>query len=83
MATLRLGKHAAHGFRGMLRTVGRERLGIDIGLLEAQLAHAKRDDVQKAYDRTTFDDNRRRVTQEWADYIDGLCRASPAGGAVD
>ncbi|WP_240162891.1 site-specific integrase [Paraburkholderia sp. Cy-641] len=77
------GKHATHGFRGMLRTVGREQLGIDIDVLEAQLAHAKRGDVQKAYDRTTFDDNRRRVMQEWADYIDGLCRTTPAGGAVD
>ncbi|WP_262419796.1 tyrosine-type recombinase/integrase [Paraburkholderia sp. 31.1] len=66
------GKHAAHGFRGMLRTVGRERLGIDIDVLAAQLAHAKRGDVQKAYDRTTSDDDRRRVMQEWADYIDRL-----------
>lgn len=66
------GKHATHGFRGMLRTVGRERLGIDIDVLEAQLAHAKRGEVQKAYDRTTFDDDRRRVMQEWADYIDRL-----------
>jgi len=64
------GKHATHGFRDMLRTVGRERLGMDIDVLEAQLAHAKRGDVQKAYDRTTFDDDRRRVMQEWADYID-------------
>jgi len=66
------GKHATHGFRGMLRTVGRERLGIDIDVLEAQLAHAKRGNVQKAYDRTTFDDDRRRVMQEWADYVDTL-----------
>ncbi len=66
------GKHATHGFRGMLRTVGRERLGVDLDILEAQLAHAKRGDVQKAYDRTTFDDDRRRVMQEWADYIDTL-----------
>ncbi|KWF32672.1 integrase [Burkholderia diffusa] len=77
------GKHATHGFRGMLRTVGRERLGIDIDVLEAQLAHAKRGDVQKAYDRTTFDDDRRRVMQEWADYIDGLCGTTPAVGAVN
>jgi len=41
------GKHATHGFRGMLRTVGRERLGIDIDVLEAQLAHAKRGDVHQ------------------------------------
>ncbi|PMS17848.1 integrase [Trinickia dabaoshanensis] len=66
------GKHAAHGFRGMLRTVGRERLGMDLDVLEAQLAHAKRGDVQKAYDRTTFDDDRRRVMQAWADYIDRM-----------
>lgn len=70
------GKHATHGFRGMLRTVGRERLGIDIDVLEAQLAHAKRGDVQKAYDRTTFDDERRRVMQEWADYIDRQCQTA-------
>lgn len=66
------GKHAPHGFRGMLRTAGRERLRIDSDVLEAQLAHAKRGDVQKAYDRTTFDDERRRAMQRWADYLDGL-----------
>ncbi|WP_242539998.1 hypothetical protein [Trinickia mobilis] len=70
------GRHATHGFRGMLRTVGRERLGIDIDVLKAQLAHAKRGDVQKAYDRTTHDDDRRRVMQEWADYIDQLCKVA-------
>jgi hypothetical protein len=26
--------------------------------------------VQKAYDRTTFDDQRREVMQQWADYLD-------------
>lgn len=36
------GKHATHGFRGMLRTVGRERLGIDIDVLEAHEATYKR-----------------------------------------
>ena len=75
------GKHATHGFRGMLRTVGRERLGMDIDVLEAQLAHAKRGDVQKAYDRTTFDDDRRRVMQEWADYIDRLSMPTTAAGS--
>ncbi|MFC5581016.1 tyrosine-type recombinase/integrase [Rhodanobacter terrae] len=64
------GKHATHGFRGTLRTMARERLGVDIDVLEAQLAHAKRGEVQKAYDRTTFDDQRREVMQTWADYLD-------------
>lgn len=66
------GQHATHGFRGMLRTVARERLDIDIDVLEAQLAHAKRGDVQKAYDRTTFGDARRRAMQAWADYLEAL-----------
>ena len=71
------GKHATHGFRGTLRTVARERLGVDIDVLEAQLAHAKKGDVAKAYDRTTFDDQRREVMQTWADYLDNL-RMEPA-----
>lgn len=65
-------KHATHGFRTALRTIARERLGIDSDVLEAQLAHAKRGDVQRAYDRTEFTDERRRVMQEWADYLDRL-----------
>ncbi|HMM58316.1 MAG TPA: integrase arm-type DNA-binding domain-containing protein [Rudaea sp.] len=66
------GKHAAHGFRGTLRTVARERLGIAADVLEAQLAHAKKGEVQKAYDRTTFTDERRKAMQAWADYLDSL-----------
>ena len=64
--------HATHGFRAMLRTVARERLGVDMDVLEAQLAHAKKGDVQKAYDRTQFLDQRRIVMQAWADYLDAL-----------
>ena len=66
------GQHATHGFRGMLRTVARERLNVDIDVLEAQLAHAKRGDVQKAYDRTTFGSARRDAMQQWADYLEHL-----------
>lgn len=54
---------------------------MDIDVLEAQLAHAKRGDVQKAYDRTTFDDDRRRVMQEWADYIDRLSLQTMEAGS--
>lgn len=68
------GKHATHGFRGTLRTMARERLGVDIDILEAQLAHAKRGDVQKAYDRTTFGAQRITVMQAWADYLEKLCK---------
>ena len=66
------GKHATHGFRGMFRTMARERLGIAADVLEAQLAHAKRDEIQKAYDRTLFVKERSEVMQAWADYLDKL-----------
>ncbi len=66
------GKHSTHGFRAMFRTLGRERLNISMDVLEAQLAHAKRDEVQKAYDRTRFDDARRDAMQSWADYLEKL-----------
>jgi len=61
-----------HGFRATFRTVARERLRIDADVLEAQLAHAKKGEVQSAYDRTQFLDERHELIQRWADYIDAL-----------
>ena len=66
------GTHATHGFRGMFRTVARERLNIAADVLEAQLAHAKKDEIQKAYDRTQFLTERKEAMQGWANYLDGL-----------
>ena len=68
------GRHSPHGFRAMFRTLARERLGIDSDILEAQLAHAKRGEVQAAYDRTAFTEARREAMQRWADWLDGLAR---------
>jgi integrase len=70
------GQHATHGFRGMMRTVARERLQIPADVLEAQLAHAKKGDVQKAYDRTDFLDERHIAMQKWADFLDKLKKAN-------
>jgi integrase len=69
--------HSTHGFRAALRTLGRERLGIDSDILEAQLGHAKRGDVQKAYDRTAFTEARRAAMQRWADWLDRLATNEP------
>lgn len=66
------GRHATHGFRATLRTIGRERLDIDLDVLEAQLAHAKKGDVAKAYDRTQHLKARRKVMQSWADFLDSI-----------
>lgn len=66
------GKQTPHGLRATLRTLARERLGVSSDVLEAQLAHAKRGDVQAAYDRTGFVAERHRVMQAWADYLDAI-----------
>lgn len=61
-----------HGFRATMRTIARERLRVDVDVLEAQLAHAKKDEIQAAYDRSQFLEERHHLVQRWADYIDAL-----------
>jgi len=49
-----------------------EALEVDPLLIEAQLAHAVRDANGRAYNRTTYIEQRRRMMQQWADYLDKL-----------
>lgn len=62
----------AHGFRAMARTMAVERLGVDPQVIEAQLAHAVPDALGRAYNRTTFAEQRRDLMTRWADYLDRL-----------
>jgi integrase len=66
------GVHTTHGFRASFRTLGRERLDIDVDVLEAQLAHAPKNELDAAYARVKFRDKRRQVVQSWADYLEEL-----------
>jgi integrase len=61
-----------HGFRAMARTVLEENLKFAAHLIEAQLAHAVRDANGRAYNRTTHLEERKKMMQEWADYLDAL-----------
>lgn len=61
-----------HGFRAMARTVLDEVLGYRIDFIEQQLAHAVRDPLGRAYNRTTHLAERKKMMQAWADYLDGL-----------
>ena len=63
-----------HGFRAMAST-NLEQLGYDVRLIELQLAHADQDQVRAAYKRETHMlrlDERKKMMQNWADYLDGL-----------
>jgi len=61
-----------HGFRAMARTILDEVLQVRPDLIEHQLAHAVRDPLGRAYNRTQHLPERRKMMQVWADYLDGL-----------
>ena len=63
---------SGHGFRAMARTILDEVLHFRPDLIEHQLAHAVRDPLGRAYNRTQHLDERRKMMQTWADYLDGL-----------
>jgi len=61
--------HTPHGFRATARTLLDETLGYRVEIIEAQMAHRVRDALGRAYNRTTFADDRRKMMQGWADYL--------------
>ena len=61
-----------HGFRATARTLLHEVLGFSPDAIEAQLAHAVPDRLGRAYNRTQHLAERRKMMQQWADYLDGL-----------
>lgn len=63
---------SGHGFRAMARTILDEVLGVRPDLIEHQLAHAVRDPNGRAYNRTAHLPARRKMMQQWADYLDKL-----------
>lgn len=60
----------AHGVRALARTLLRETLGFDSEIIEKQLAHKTKNPLGEAYDRTQFLPQRRKMMQDWADYLD-------------
>lgn len=61
-----------HGFRAMARTILDEVLHVRPDFIEHQLAHAVKDPLGRAYNRTSFLPERREMMQQWADYLDNL-----------
>jgi len=61
-----------HGFRAMARTILDEVLHVRPDFIEHQLAHAVRDPNGRAYNRTAHLDERRKMMQRWADYLDSI-----------
>jgi len=62
----------AHGFRAMARTILVEKLNANPEVIEAQLAHGKSGPLGAAYDRAEFIEQRSKLMQTWANYLDRL-----------
>lgn len=73
-AIYRMGYHSratGHGFRATASTILNEQ-GWKADVIERQLAHAERNKVRAAYHRSEYLDDRRKMMQAWADYLDVL-----------
>lgn len=60
-----------HGFRSIASTLLNE-LGYNRDWIERQLAHGERDEVRAAYNYAEYLPERRKMMQEWADYLCSL-----------
>lgn len=64
------GRMTGHGFRALAMSTIKEQLGYRHEVIDRQLAHVPANKVDRAYDRAQFLDDRKRMMQDWADYID-------------
>ena len=60
-----------HGFRATASTLLNEQ-GFRADVIEAQLAHAERDSVRRAYNHAIYIEERTAMMQWWADFLDSL-----------
>jgi integrase len=62
---------SAHGFRAMASTLLNEQ-GYPPDVIERQLAHVPNNKVRSAYNRAEYLPERRKMMEEWANYLDSL-----------
>lgn len=65
-----------HGFRSMASTLLNEQ-GYNRDWIERQLAHGERNSIRAVYNYAQYLPERRRMMQEWADYLDELRAVKP------
>lgn len=79
-ALYRMGWHkraTVHGFRSVFSSITNES-GFNPDAIERQLAHCDRNAIRSAYNRGDYLEERKKMMQWWADFLDGM----KAGGNV-
>jgi integrase len=64
-------KQTAHGFRHLISTALNDR-GYEADWIERQLAHGDPDKIRGTYNKAQYLEPRRKMMQDWADFLDGL-----------
>lgn len=73
-ALYRIGYHSkatVHGFRATFSTIANES-GFDGDVIEKALAHEERNRVRAAYHRSEYIEQRKKLMQWWADFLDQM-----------
>lgn len=65
------GSVVTHGFRATASTILNE-VGFNPDAIERQLSHTEANQVRAAYNRAQYLEERRRMLQCWADYLDSM-----------
>jgi integrase len=64
-----------HGFRSMASTLLNEQGCWHPDAIERQLSHSERNDIRAAYNYAEYLQERRKMMQHWADYLDQLANS--------
>ena len=68
------GRMTGHGFRALAMSAIKQELGWRHEVVDRQLAHTPKNKIDKAYDRALFLEDRKKMMQEWADYLDEVSK---------
>ena len=71
-----------HGFRSMASTMLNE-LGYNGDWIERQLAHVPQNIIRGIYNKAEYLPERRKMMQDWADYLDELRRKTREQQSLD
>lgn len=66
------GRMTGHGFRALAMSTIKQELGYRHEVVDRQLAHVPKSKIDRAYDRALFLEERQKMMQEWANYIDTI-----------
>ena len=65
------GRQTTHGFRHLISTALNEQ-GYEPDWVERQLAHGDPDKIRGTYNKAMYLESRRKMMQDWADYLDNI-----------